>query len=340
MKKFKNSLKIIIGILVSVLFMYLAFRKVDFNIMFVAIQDVNLIFVCLIIVSVFFNNIIRALRWRLLLYPIKKVDAVSCFISLQIGYTANVILPAHLGEFIRAYLIGKKKNIPSSAVFATIVTERIIDIISLLCLMVLTLLFYPFPDWVRSSGYIMFAGTIILILFLFLLKLKPEKTLNVMGVFLKIFPESLKDKVLNLLSTFLEGFVGMKNWKHYLVTILLSIAIWIFYGLFFLFGLLAFNLHLPWIAPVVLIVTTTIAIVVPSSPGYIGTFHWICQITLGLFGISNSLGLAFALVIHGFNTLPFFIFGLFLAWREGIQISKINKSYKLNQDTNSKLESK
>ena len=312
--------------------MYLAFRKVDFNKMLTAIQDINLIYVLLIIVVVFLNNVIRALRWRLLLYPIKKVDPVSCFTSLQIGYTANTILPAHLGEFIRAYLIGKKNNIPSSAVFATIVTERIIDIISLLFFMVLTLLIYPFPDWVRSSGYIMFAGTVVLILFLFLLKIKPEKTLNVTGVFLKFFPEPFKNKILTLLSTFLDGFVGMKNWQHYLGTILLSIAIWIFYGLFFLFGLLAFNLHLSWIAPVVLIVTTTIAIVVPSSPGYVGTFHWICQITLGLFGISKSLGLAFALVIHGVNTIPFFIFGLFLAWREGIQISKINKSYDITKE--------
>ena len=332
MKKFKKSLKIIIGILISILFMYLAFRKVDFNKMLTAIQDINLIYVLLIIVVVFLNNVIRALRWRLLLYPIKKVDPVSCFTSLQIGYTANTILPAHLGEFIRAYLIGKKNNIPSSAVFATIVTERIIDIISLLFFMVLTLLIYPFPDWVRSSGYIMFAGTVVLILFLFLLKIKPEKTLNVTGVFLKFFPEPFKNKILTLLSTFLDGFVGMKNWQHYLGTILLSIAIWIFYGLFFLFGLLAFNLHLSWIAPVVLIVTTTIAIVVPSSPGYVGTFHWICQITLGLFGISKSLGLAFALVIHGVNTIPFFIFGLFLAWREGIQISKINKSYDITKE--------
>ena len=312
--------------------MYLAFRKVDFNKMLTAIQDINLIYVLLIIVVVFLNNVIRALRWRLLLYPIKKVDPVSCFTSLQIGYTANTILPAHLGEFIRAYLIGKKNNIPSSAVFATIVTERIIDIISLLFFMVLTLLIYPFPDWVRSSGYIMFAGTVVLILFLFLLKIKPEKTLNVTGVFLKFFPEPFKNKILTLLSTFLDGFVGMKNWQHYLGTILLSIAIWIFYGLFFLFGLLAFNIHLSWIAPVVLIITTTIAIVVPSSPGYVGTFHWICQITLGLFGISKSLGLAFALVIHGVNTIPFFIFGLFLAWREGIQISKINKSYDITKE--------
>ncbi len=70
MKKFKKSLKIIIGILISILFMYLAFRKVDFNKMLTAIQDINLIYVLLLIVVVFLNNVIRALRWRLLLYPI------------------------------------------------------------------------------------------------------------------------------------------------------------------------------------------------------------------------------------------------------------------------------
>jgi len=67
----------------------------------------------------------------------------------------------------------------------------------------------------------------------------------------------------------------------------------------------------------VTLVITTISIVIPSSPGYIGTYHYFCQFSLKLFDIPGSIGLSVAFVAWGLSTLPAAILGLAFAWREG-----------------------
>ena len=165
----QHKVKLSIGILVSALCIYLAFRKVDFSEMLQAFQTANYWYLMPAAGIIFFSHLLRAFRWRYLLDPIRRLDISDLFSSLIIGYAANTFLPAHLGEFLRAYVLGKNQKIPMSPVFATIVVERIIDVFSLLALMLLALFIYPFPEWVIESGYIMLAGTIGLLIFLIFL---------------------------------------------------------------------------------------------------------------------------------------------------------------------------
>lgn len=325
MKNVKHGLKLSIGIALSAIFMYLAFRKVDFNQMLNAFKEIKFVYIVLIIGVILFQDWLRALRWQYFLLPIKKVNIGNLFSALIIGYSANTIFPAHLGEFLRAYVVGKKQKIPASSAFASIVTERIVDMFSFLLLMILTLIFFPFPDWVQKSGYIMFISTALLLLFLFLLKRNTEKTLHLVQLIFKPMPERLTHKILAMLQYFLKGFVGVGSWLNYSIIFLTSIFIWTCYVLVFVIGFAAFDFDLSWLAALVVLVITTISVVVPSSPGYVGTYHWLCQIALGLFGVSESPALAFAFVIHGANMIPFFILGVLLAWREGIHISKMSE---------------
>jgi len=332
MKKLDNRVKLSLGIVLSVVFMILAFRRVDFNQMMNAIKGVNSLFFLIIVGIIVFNTWLRTLRWQYFLMPIKRLDMESLLSSLVIGYAANIMLPAHLGEFLRAYVIGKKRSIPIGSAFATIVTERVVDLFSLLVLMACAVAIYPFPGWVKRSGYVLFFATVALFLFLFVLKRDDERTLHWVHLILKPFPEKLRSKFLKMASSFLEGFVGLESWEHYVFVVFLSLLIWVCYGLVFLFGFLAFDYHLPWVASLVVLVFVTISVVVPSSPGYIGTYHWLCQIALGLFGISKSSALAYALVIHGINMFPFLFVGLLLAWKEGVSISRMAGSYRFKQE--------
>jgi uncharacterized membrane protein YbhN (UPF0104 family) len=119
----------------------------------------------------------------------------------------------------------------------------------------------------------------------------------------------------------------MKRWADYITVSFLSFIIWICYGLVFFFCLLAFDFvdtyQLEWLTSLILLVITTIAVVVPSSPGYVGTYHYLCQITLAMFGISAGPALSFATVVHGVSIIPVFIVGLFLAQIQGTSILKM-----------------
>jgi len=325
-----NKTKVIFGILISLIFLYLSFNKVDFSQMGEAFAQANYWYILLGLFVLLFSHFLRALRWGFLLKPIQDVEITPLFNSLIIGYMFNVILPAHLGEFVRAYILGKKKQISSSAIFGTIVIERIIDVFSLLIILAFAIVIFPFPNWVKTSGYVSFIFIILLFLLLILMKRYREKSLVWISKFTKPLPEKLGQKIKETVYSFLDGVVPLKRLFHYFMVLLLSILIWAAYGYVFHLVFYSFNfIHiysLPWYAALVLLVITTISVLVPSSPGYVGTYHYLCQLSLGLFLVPKSPALSFAVVMHGLNFLPVLVFGLILIFVEGLSIRGIQDS--------------
>lgn len=297
--------------------------------MWEAFKAANYWYLLPILVVVFFSHYLRAWRWRYLLIPIRRLDNNSLFSALMIGYGANTIMPAHLGEFLRAYVLAKKQAMPMSPVFATIVMERIIDVFSLLILMLIALFLFPFPAWAAKSGYIMLAGMIGLIIFLFFLKKATSPTIKLLLFVLRSFPEKFGYKIETIIKNFLAGIVPLRRRYDYIIAGVLSFAIWSCYGVVFFLCLQAFNFttvyHLTWMTSLILLVITTIAVVVPSSPGYVGTYHYLCQISLAMVGVPAGPALSFATVVHGVNFFPVLIAGLFFAQREGTAIFKMSK---------------
>jgi uncharacterized protein (TIRG00374 family) len=318
--------KLWIGLLISALFLYLAFRKVDFGQMWDALKKANYWYLPPAILILFFSHYLRALRWRYLLDPIRRFDTNSLFSSLIIGYGANTVTPAHLGEFLRAYVLSKKRKISMGSTFATIVIERVIDVFTLLLLMCLVILIHPFPDWVVKSGYIMLAMTLGLLLLLIFFKKSDSKAQAFLRALLRLFPERIGEKIEGMVERFFSGILPLKRWHDYATVTILSAVIWACYGLAIYFGLEAFDFiktyHLAWYTSLVLLVITTISVVVPSSPGYVGTYHFLCQVSLGMFGVPASPALSFAAVVHAVNFLPVLAVALLFASYEGMRIYK------------------
>lgn len=332
----KNHIKLLFGLLLGAAFMYLAFRKVDFTQMGEALKRANYWYIGLALVFLFFSHWVRAVRWQYLMAPIKKVKIKHLFSALMIGYMANTFTPAHLGEFLRAYVLSKKSHVKTSSVFGTIVIERIIDVFTLLFLMALTFVVFPFPGWVTKSGYITFAGVVILLVLLIVMKRNRETSLRILNLLLRPFPQKISSKVDGLFHSFFDGVVGLKNWRHYVITTVLSLLIWTCYGAVLQVSFYAFDFvniyDLPWTATLVVLVITTISVIVPSSPGYVGTYHLLCQLSLGLFAVPKSEALTFAFVLHGVNFVPILIVGLIVASIEGVSLSKKPQTSLSEQD--------
>ncbi len=340
-KNNKNA-KLLVGILISILFMYLAFRNVDFFQMGEAFKKANYWYLLPALGLLFFSHWLRAVRWHYLMVPIETVKITPLFSALMIGYMANAFLPAHLGEFLRAYVLGKRCRIPASAVFGTVVVERIIDVLVLILFMGLTFVVFPFPEWVEKSGYITFVFAIGLLLALVLMKKYRDTSLRLFDRILKPLPEKFSAKLNELLHSFLDGVVSLKNWRHYVIMVVLSLMMWICYGAILYVCLHAFSLiaayNLTWITALVVLVITTISIIVPSSPGYVGTYHYLCQLSLGMFAVSGSEALSFAFVAHGLSFFPILAVGLFFAGREKVAVWDKDKQFlsEIRSDISSK----
>ncbi|HEX9972821.1 MAG TPA: lysylphosphatidylglycerol synthase transmembrane domain-containing protein, partial [bacterium] len=261
-------------------------------------------------------------------------------------------LPAHLGEFLRAYVVGRKRKISVSSALATIVVERIIDIFFLLAVLLVTILIYPFPktkeisptgifkflgidklsihDLITISGYILFIFSIGLLVFLIVLKKYTKPTMEFIQIFFRPFPGGLNEKITNLSRSFIDGLKKMEHKRDYFFILILSFLIWfcywgVLYLNFYTFPNFVSDYDLNMTSGLVILVITTISVVVPSSPGYIGTYHFLCQISLTLFGVSRTEGLTYAILVHAINFFPIFIVGFILAWKEGIKLSKVQK---------------
>ncbi len=328
-QKILNTFKLGMGLSISAFFLYLAFRQVDSHKLAEELKNSNVAILIPAVLALFISHWFRAVRHRYLLAPIKQIEDRSLFSALMIGYMANTFLPAHLGELLRAYVIGKKEKISGSSTLATIAVERIIDVVSLLIIMGLVFMVYPFPGIIKLSAYLTFAFVVVIVGFLAFLKIKPRQTNTIVEIIIKPFPRKIGDKILRLFGSFREGVVALEDRQSYLIVFILSILIWMCYAVVFAAGFQAFNFmetyNIPLGASFVVLVITTISIVVPSSPGYVGTYHWLCMISLSLFAVPESPALGYAIVIHAVNMLPVALVGVAFSLKEGIKISKIGR---------------
>lgn len=325
----KQGLRTGIGILISAVFIFLAFRDVDFSQMLASLRSANYRYLVPILFILFASHYLRALRWRFFLDPLARLDTGSLFSALMVGYAANLVVPAHLGEIVRAHVLSRKRPVSMGCAFATIVMERIIDVFSLLILLALSMMIHPFPKWVVTSGHAMLGGAVLLFSALILSKKYEQKTFKALRFVMKPLPAKFSERVALWMSLFLGGIVPLKRRQDYPVVGILSAAIWACYGLTFHLCLYAFDFvqtyNLVWYVALVLLVITTISVVVPSSPGYVGAFHYLCQLSLGLFGVPAAPALSYATVAHAVCFLPVFVVGLALANYEGMSVRRVQE---------------
>ncbi|HHM24162.1 MAG TPA: flippase-like domain-containing protein, partial [Bacteroidetes bacterium] len=104
-----------------------------------------------------------------------------------------------------------------------------------------------------------------------------------------------------------------------------SVLIWIFYVVIVQFVIMAFGFHetfhVPVLASVTVLVMTGISVSVPSSPGYVGTYHYLVMQGLAIYGVPGSDALSFALVMHIFSMLPTTLLGLYYFTKQQLSLA-------------------
>jgi hypothetical protein len=119
--------KIILGILISVVLIYLSVRGINLQDVLNDLKEIQLSYVILFILLMIFMQYLRSYRWGVILQPMEKIDQVSLFSVTSVGFLAIAAIPARIGELARPYLISKRSSIKMSSALGTIVIERILD---------------------------------------------------------------------------------------------------------------------------------------------------------------------------------------------------------------------
>ncbi len=316
-----------IGTGISVFFLYVLFRKINMEQLFAAFSEMDYRYLLPAVAFTFLGYYLRAVRWKFLLEPLKSTSMKNLFPSTIIGYMANNLLPARLGELVRAYVLGEKEQMDKSAVFATLVLDRLLDGLTVLVLVVLTLLTLKLPEnmavaqkSLEYGGYFTLGFCLFVIIFIAAIKIYPTWMVSFLELVLKPFPDRFRNRVIPLAVSFMEGIRFPTRPGGIMALLISSLVIWALAVWTVDLELRAFEIVLPIMAAMFILILLVAAVMVPASPGFVGTYHAACMYGLLAFNLPKEKALSVALTAHAINFFPVILLGLYYVIRDKISL--------------------
>ncbi len=311
-----------LGLAISVACLWLVFRSLDPAALSAALAQANFLYI-LPAVAVYFVGVwFRSLRWKLLLRPALRgqqapLRTQRLFRVLVIGFTVNNLLPARLGEVARAYLLWRGERVEPGATIATIVLERVLDGLTLCAFAGVAALLVPFPPDLQRAAWITAAGFLAVTLGLVGFLLLPGPFVALAIRVLRLLPERFALLGERLVHSFVDGLAILRQ-AHALTAVLaLSLLAWLAEATMYYVIMLGFPFPARPEAALLGASAANFGAMIPSSPGYVGTFDLPLQIVLTeVFDVPLAQATSYTLVLHAALVVPVVLLGLFFLWQE------------------------
>jgi uncharacterized membrane protein YbhN (UPF0104 family) len=267
-----------------------------------------------------FGYLLRAYRWRALLAPQREIPIGRVFTPTILGFLAINTLPARLGEFVRAYLLARAERLPTAGVLGSCALERVLDLVLLAACWGISLLFAPYPEWFRVSGYVTFGVGGLMAAGLWYFHSRHHNAgRHLDGPWLRWLPPRLREGTRGAIPAFGLGLQALGRPGVIARSGAWSAAMWLVNAAVFLIVGAAAGLTLPWWSPFLLVFVVCVAISLPSSPGFVGVMEAACVIGLSLLGVGRAEGLAFGILYHISQIGPLVLLGSYLAVRSHLK---------------------
>jgi uncharacterized protein (TIRG00374 family) len=323
---------VIIGFLLSAIFLYLAFRKADLGAISQHLAAANFWYLIPASLLTVISLWIRAYRWGVLLHPLKHIPSWTLFSATSIGFMCNNILPMRLGEPIRAYVIGRSGGVRASAAFATIIVERLFDLFAMIGIFGVLLIFAPFQNrsFKISALIALVVGLIALAtLLLFYLKGKTFESLTA-----RFLPARLRSRVSGMLESFQSGLGIFRDFGRLVAVGGLTLLMWLCIAVVIEICFSASHLEdggtaLPPTASLLVLVVMAIGVMVPSGPGFVGTLQAAALLGLFIMGYRDqddqARALSFSIVYHATQWFPVVLVGFLFLMKEQLSLAQVGR---------------
>jgi glycosyltransferase 2 family protein len=326
-----------IGLGITVLFLFLVFRQVEFHSLADALVHAEYWWLLPALIVYLLGYVVRAIRWQYLMSAIKPITWQKLFPPLILGFMVNNVFPARAGEFVRAYVVGKREGISKSSVFATVIMQRAYDGLVMVLFAGVVLYFFELPRTATNGQFVDMVNLVVnlttvlfvcMFVFLFAVITWKEIAEKLMGKLTRFLPESLRRPVDNIFRSFIEGFSVLKSKRNSLLAFFFSVLAWTGESAAYYFILKAFGLDFPVYVAIMLMAVVNLGIMIPSSPGYVGPFEFFGVGTLMIFQIDKSLALPCVLVIHTMIWLPITLWGFYYMWTMKLSFQEMEAAEK------------
>lgn len=325
MSYFKHWRVALLGIMVSLLAIYFITSQIDLKILNDALQAARWEFVLLCVVFLVLGLIARAFRWRLLLSG--SLSFRRTFHIMNVAYMVNNVLPLRIGEVARAYLATRADPpVPVLKSVSTIVTERLLDLLAVVMLVVIGLVAGPVPDELRYTGA--FFGTVGFIGFLTLVFFSRQRKLahRILRFFTQRIVILQRINLPVLLDHFLEGLAPLARLNTLLLALFWTALGWglsVFAGFVLMY---TFYEQASFAATCLYIAAAAFAIAVPAVPGNLGTYELSIILALDAVGYSDpTTATMFAVTVHMVNLVVHAGTGLIGFIEEGVSLQQLQQ---------------
>jgi glycosyltransferase 2 family protein len=318
-----RSPRVWIGIPVSLFFLFLALRGQQLDEIRDAFSRVDWRILPLALLLLYSGIAVRAYRWHVLLRPVHDIPTRDVFPVMIIGYAANNVLPLRTGELVRAWVLEQRYGVRKTAALATIAVERLFDGVTMLLFVGGAATVIGLNAELRHVALVaavIFAAAIAGLIFLLVGGALRERLLRLV---LGPLPDRLATRVERMAESFLAGLGVLTRRGDLALVAITSVMAWGFETSMYWMVARAFGNPLAGaMVPAAALLTTAIAnlaTLVPSGPGYVGTFEaGVLLAVNGALGIGRGLALSYAVLLHVLLWLPVTVWGAIEWWRLGI----------------------
>ena len=297
-----------IGIALSLVFAYLAFRDVEFDALGEALREQDYLFLLPSGAALAVAVVLRAWRWQLLFERGSRPAFGHVANALLVGYLFNTILPARAGEVVRVQVLGRRAGTSRAHVLATVVLERSYDVVVLVLLLACATPFLPPVAWRTAAlalGGVLVAGLIAVAV----IAQRYQSVATALLSLLARLPFLGPERVERAGGNFMRGLVSLRSSRLALAALAVTVASWLALALSTWFLLLGTRIDEGFGAALLVLVATNLILVLPSSPAALGAFEAAAVLALSAYGVGREQALSFALVLHALNAFPYLPLG-------------------------------
>lgn len=316
---------LILSLLVSGVFLYLAFRNVQLDELGAALGRVDGGWLLVAIGVSVLIMVFRAWRWQLELLPLDYVPLGRLWVITAVAYMAINLLPVRLGEVVRPWLLSRRSNVSFSNVVGNVVLEKTLDsVVIVFYILVGLLTIENLPLWVRRGAIFPAVAAAILVSLVLLFWWRGEAFVD--RWVLRLLPQRFGGNLKKILASVADGMRIIPNPGLLLVVFVVSLVLWFLPILSSYIMTLAFGLNVPFSAALVVFIFVGFGTALPNLPGMIGPYQYACILALGLFGVSEVDGLAYGLVLNAVQFLTIIAQGLLALPIAGVSFADIRRA--------------
>jgi uncharacterized protein (TIRG00374 family) len=329
-----RSRRVWLGFLLSLFFLGIFLWQTDFGEIRDAFAEANYA-IALASLPVYFAGIwVRTIRWQYLLRPIARIRAARLYPVVIIGLTANNLLPARIGELVRAYLLGEREKVSKAAALGTIAVDRLFDGLTLIPMLVITAAFIgvdeefelPRVGWnVDLFGLAVIMAILfgVALVVLFVLAYSPVWRDRADRLLMALTPKRFEPAVTGLMHSFVDGLASLRSPADLGVAFVTSAISWVLEATMYYMVGLAFDLDVGFQYYLLVTAAANLAISVFASQGGIGPFELVTKQVMIAAGVTTSLATAYAIGLHALVLLPVIIVGLYFLWTMDLSVGEM-----------------